>query len=109
MKHYSVLAVAFVSLLATGCQRPAGTVHPTAMKSDLVFLTRDDCVNTPDMLLNVDDALRALKLPLDYQVINLKNLPLTDARVGYPTPTVLYKNHDLFDMPVPAPPFPEPS
>jgi hypothetical protein len=33
----------------------------------------------------------------------------TDPRTGYPTPTVLYKNRDLFGMPPPTPPFPEPS
>jgi hypothetical protein len=36
------------------------------MRNDLVFVTRDDCVNTPDMMIDLDDALRALHLPLDY-------------------------------------------
>ena len=79
------------------------------MRDDLVFVTREGCVNTPDMLLNLDDALRALHLPLDYQVVDLKTLRPTDPRVGYPTPTVLYRNHDLFGMPEPVPPFPDPS
>src|SRR5262245_35837424 len=64
---------------------------PATLKTDLVFLTRDGCVNTPDMLNNVDDALRGLKLPLDYHVINIGTLPKTDPRTGYPTPTVLWK------------------
>jgi hypothetical protein len=79
------------------------------MKSDLVFVTRDGCVNTPDMLNNLDDALRALGLGLDYPVVNLSQLPRTDPRTGYPTPTVLVGNRDLFGMPEPAPPFPEPT
>jgi len=74
-----------------------------------VFITRDGCVNTPDMLLNLDDALRGLRLALDYEVIDLGKLPKTDARTGYPTPTILYRNRDLFDMPAPVPPYPEPS
>ena len=49
---------------------PTGTERPTTMKS-LTFLTRDGCVNTPDMLNNVDDALKELGWPTDYQYIDL--------------------------------------
>lgn len=89
--------------------RNTSAAATTPTRNDLVFVTRDDCVNTPDMLSNLDDALRAMHLPLDYQVVNLGKLPRTDARVGYPTPTVLYRNRDIFGMPEPTPPFPEPS
>src|SRR6266851_6381058 len=109
--------VALAGLLAGGCrQQPDGALQPAtatdkpkprSMKTDLVFVTRDGCVNTPDMLNNVDDALRALGLRLDYQVVDLGKLAATDARAGYPTPTVLYRNRDLFGMPEPTPPFPE--
>jgi len=94
-----------------GCSKPAAQLSapPTSMRQDLVFVTRDGCVNTPDMLTNLDDALRALGLPLDYQLVDLAKLAPTDARVGYPTPTVLYRNRDLFGLPEPTPPFPEPS
>ncbi len=106
--------IALGGLLAWGCDRAprpsqTATPRPTTMKNDLVFVTRDGCVNTPDMLINLDDALRALGLALDYQVVNLGTLPPTDPRSGYPTPTVLYRNRDLFGMPEPTPPFPEPS
>ena len=83
--------------------------RPRSIRSDLTFITRDGCVNSPDMFNNLDDALRALGLPLDYQVVNLGTLPKTDPRTGYPTPTLLYKNRDLFGMPEPTPPYPEPS
>ena len=103
--------------LACGCaKRPARTpqaaapiTRPRSMRDELVFVTRDGCVNTPDMFNNLDDALRALGLPLDYQVVNLGKLPPTDPRIGYPTPTVLYRDRDLFGMPQPVPPYPEPS
>ena len=112
-QRFAPTGIALALLLVAACQertvQRSAIAPPTTMKTDLVFVTRDGCVNTPDMLLNLDDALRALKLPLDYQVINLKTLPASDPRVGYPTPTVLYKNRDLFDMPVPTPPFREPS
>src|ERR1700730_18238375 len=60
---------------------------PTSIK-DLTFLTRDGCVNTPDMVNNLDDALKALGWPKDYQYINIGKLPANDVRTGYPTPTL---------------------
>jgi hypothetical protein len=78
------------------------------MRADLTFITRDECVNSPDMSNNLDAALRGLGLALDYQVVNLGK-STTDLRTGYPTPTVLYRNHDSFGIPQPAPPYPEPS
>jgi hypothetical protein len=80
-----------------------------SMREALTFLTRDGCVNTPDMLTNLDAALKALGLALDYQVVNIGTLAKTDSRTGYPTPTVLYRGRDLFGMPQPTPPFPEPA
>jgi hypothetical protein len=80
-----------------------------SLKADLVFVTRDGCVNTPDMVNNLDDALKALKLPNDYQFINIATLPKDDPRTGYPTPTILWKGRDIFGMPVPKPPYNVPS
>jgi hypothetical protein len=90
--------------LATAC-RPSA---PTPMKP-LVILTREGCANSPLMRERVDGALRALNLPKDYQVINIATLAATDPRSGYPTPTVLYGDRDLFGMPEPTPPYPEPT
>ena len=111
--------VGLAGLLTGACRQQAERVQqpatasakpkPRSMKTDLVFVTRDGCVNTPDMLNNLDDALRALGLGLDYPVVNLGTLPPTDPRSAYPTPTVLVRDRDLFDMPEPTPPFPEPS
>ena len=79
------------------------------MKTELVFLTRDGCVNTPDMLNNLDDALRGLNMAQDYPVVNLASFAATNPRIGYPTPTVLVNGRDIYGMPEPTPPFPEPS
>lgn len=76
---------------------------------DLTFLTRDGCVNTPDMVNNLDDALKALKLPNDYQYIDIGKLPKDDPRTGYPTPTILWKGKDIFGMSAPKPPYNVPS
>ena len=85
------------------------TDKSVSVKAELVFLTRDACVNTPDMVHNLDDALTALGWPKDYQYINIGTLPKDDPRTGYPTPTVLWKGKDTFALAVPTPPFPEPS
>src|SRR3954471_2060773 len=87
----------------------AASDRPASVKSDLVFLTRDGCVNTPDMVNNLDDALKALGWPTDYQYIDIGKLPKTDSRTGYPTPTVLWKRRDIFRMPVPTAPFADPA
>ena len=76
---------------------------------ELVFLTRDGCVNTPDMVNKLDDALTALKLPKDYQFIDIGKLPKGDPRTGYPTPTILWKGKDIFRMSAPKPPHDVPS
>ena len=76
---------------------------------DLVFLTRGDCVNTATMRANLDEALKAKGLPTDYQFIDLDSLQPTDSRTGYPTPTILYADRDLFGMAAPTPPFPAPT
>jgi hypothetical protein len=62
----------------------AWSAAPTV--NDLTFLTRDGCVNTPDVVNNLDDALAALKLTNDYQFVNIGKLPKDDPRTGYPTP-----------------------
>ena len=86
----------------------ATAAFPRTMK-DLTFLTRDGCVNTPEMLNNFHGALKALGLPNDYRYIDIGTLPNTDVRTGYPTPTLLWKGRDTFGMPAPKPPFQAPS
>ena len=49
----------------------------------------------------MDVALRALALTTDYALIDVEKLEPSDRRRGYGTPTMLYKNRDLFGM---APP-----
>jgi|SRR5215472_13130117 len=63
---------------------------------DLVFLTRDGCVNTARMRSSLDQALKSLSLPTNYELIDADKLQPSDHRRGYGTPTVLYKSRDLF-------------
>ena len=81
---------------------------PASMKA-LTFLTRDGCVNTPDMVNSLDEALKSLGWPRDYQYLDIGKLPANDVRTGYPTPTLLWKGKDVFGMPVPKPPYDVPS
>ena len=82
-----------------------GSDKPASLKGELTFLTRDGCVNTPDMVNNLDDALKALGWPSDYQYIDIGKLSPKDVRTGYPTPTLLWKGRDIFGLPVPKPPY----
>jgi hypothetical protein len=110
MSQCRVVVVALAALIAvTACGRSQPKPTKAATMKDLVFLTRDGCVNTPDMMANMDDALSVLRLPHDMPVINIGTLPSGDPRTGYPTPTVLYKGVDLFGMPEPKPPYDVPS
>ena len=76
---------------------------------ELVFLTRQGCVNTVTMRNNLDDALKALGLPTEYQFIDADTLAPSDRRGGYGTPTVLYEGRDLFGMSEPPIPHPPPT
>jgi hypothetical protein len=76
---------------------------------ELVFLTRGGCVNTTVMRRRLDEALKSLGLALGYEVVDQDTLPDTDVRRGYPTPTLLYQDRDVFGMAVPKPPLPDPT
>lgn len=85
------------------------TLSAAPTMKDLTFLTRDGCVNTPEMVTHLDDALIAMKLRRDYQLIDIGTLSKGDPRTGYPTPTILWKGKDIFGMPGPKPPYDVPS
>jgi hypothetical protein len=102
-----VRAVAIVTVvIVAGCTHTAPL--PTTMK-ELTFLRREGCSNTATMRARLDAALAAMKLPTDYVVLDLATVPADDPRGGYPTPTLLYRSRDLFGMPPPPLPHPEPT
>lgn len=101
-----------VLAIAWGCGGPSGVASRTlsdANAKKLVFLTRGGCVNTATMRANLDDAMRAFGSAASYEVLDLDTLSETDARRGYPTPTLLYENRDVFGLLEPQPPFPDPT
>jgi hypothetical protein len=108
------MAVAGLScLLIAGCNTTPLPVHDaqagnSKMPADpvqVVFLTRDGCANTPSLLTNLTEASEAFETAVHYEVIDQGTLPPSDPRAGYPTPTILYNNRDLFGMSEPLPPF----
>ena len=90
-------------MVTAGCE----STRPIEVRS-LVLLTRGDCPDSAVMRGRLDEALKALESPTDYHVIDGATLHPTDPRNGYPAPTVLYQGGDLFGMPGPKPPFPDP-
>ncbi|OFW30302.1 MAG: hypothetical protein A3H97_09475 [Acidobacteria bacterium RIFCSPLOWO2_02_FULL_65_29] len=103
------LSLGLLVVLAGCSKAPAQTADVARSMKDLVFLTRDGCVNTETMRVNLDDALNALGLPNGYQFIDADTLKESDPRGGYGTPTVLYADRDLFGMAMPSVPHPGPT
>jgi hypothetical protein len=89
-----VIRLLFVSLALVFATGPIDASDFAA--HDLVFLTRDGCVNTARMRSRLDEALTPLNLSTDYHFIDADKLGPSDRRRGYGAPTVLYKNRDLF-------------
>ena len=99
--------------LTPGRVRPRtdSTANPSLSPSinRLVFLTRGGCVNTTIMRRNLDEALKTLGFAASYEVVDQDTLQESDVRRGYPTPTLLYADRDIFGMSVPKPPLPDPT
>jgi hypothetical protein len=109
--HRILLGAALALLVVvTACARaPQQQKTEKPSMDELVFLTRQGCVNTETMRANFDGALTSLGLPHQYQFIDADTLAPSDARGGYGTPTILYNGRDLFDMPEPPVPHPPPT
>ena len=78
---------------------------PTPIMDDLALLARSDCVYLLQFRSQLNDALNVLGASMGYNLIDMDALPATDARRGYPSPTLLWRGKDIFGMPVPTPPF----
>jgi hypothetical protein len=102
-----VLVALTCACASAATSRHAPPTDPRA--SELVFLTREGCAATVRMRTNVDEALKSLGVGTSYQVIDLDALPASDVRRGYPTPTLLYGNRDVFELSESKPPLPDPT
>ena len=110
---YFLFACVLVSSACSVSEPDATTAikHMAGDRSEvkLEFLTRDGCKNTPVMLENLKAAISTGKVHAQFTLVHQGSLPPEDPRNGYPTPTILMDGRDIFDLPVPQPPFPEPS
>jgi hypothetical protein len=77
-------------------------------KPKLIFLSRDGCVNTPNMRKNLDVALVKLSWQDGFEVVDAGKLPPSDPRRQYGTPTLLVDGKDLMGLPEPKPSDAEP-
>lgn len=73
------------------------------------LLVRDGCATSQQLEPRLVAALAQHGAGVTFRVIDQGALPSTDPRRGYATPTILIGGHDLFGLPEPVPPFPEPS
>ncbi len=71
---------------------------------ELVILTRDGCPNTSIMRERLDAALQSLGWATTFRVVDIGDLPESDPRGRYGTPTVLCGGEDLFGLPEPSVP-----
>ena len=70
----------------------------------LMLLTRQGCVITPQIVNNLEEALRVLGWSRRYQCVDIGELPLDRPEAGYATPTLLYNGRDMFGMTAPQVP-----
>ena len=106
----SALTIAFaLAMIVASCEKRPDGPPAQGSSSRLVLLTRDGCVNTDTMRSRIVEALRRMSSAPDLQMVDLDTLPAADVRRGYPTPTLLYADRDVFGLDVPKPPLPEPT
>ena len=84
------------------------TASPTSQQNSkkspkirLTLLVFQGCPNSPKMQHNLDEALKKLKFPARYEIVDLFRLPKGDPRTGYAAPTILINGKDLFGLPRP--------
>jgi hypothetical protein len=103
-------------LLTAGCNPTTvpsskGQTTKQTMTTDSIkifFLTRDGCASTPILLANLKDVAKTGDIKVEYEVVSQDILPATDPRIGYPTPTILYNDRDIFGLAKPVAPFSSP-
>ncbi len=76
---------------------------------ELVILTHEGCSNTGIVRERLDAALQVLWWATTFRVMDVGNLPESDARGGYGTPTILWGGEDLFGLPEPPIPHAAPT
>ena len=75
-----------------------------AARPKIELLGFPDCPNTPALRDNLKAALAAVGAGWTFTDTNQEQLAESDIRRGYPTPTILVNDRDLYGLPVPTAP-----
>jgi len=98
-----LLLVTLAALAVVSCRSTpdASVESPSVMKIEILGFA--DCPNTPAFRERVEAAAARLG---DVQVIYIdqESLPANDIRRGYPTPTAIVNQRDIFGLPTPTAP-----
>lgn len=94
------LLIGLLGVALCGCADDRGAQRSAAM-IEVEVLGFDGCPNTPVMQERVAEAVLALGEGYRVVEVDQEALEESDARRGYPTPTVLVNGADLFGMPMP--------
>jgi len=97
------------SLMLVGVLVLSACAGAPTVDDGIVLLARAGCADTETMRANLEVAARALTPPAAFAVVDLDTVPADDIRRGYPTPTLLFANRDVFGLAVPTPPLPQPT
>ena len=106
-RTFAVCSAAVLGVLAGCAAAPDKTARPFAMNAAqpaIELLGFPGCPNTPAMRDNLHAALASIGKGWTFTDTNQEQLPASDLRRGWPTPTVLVNGRDLFGMPAPTAP-----
>jgi hypothetical protein len=101
------VAVPVLGLLAGCAAHPdhaARSAPMTVAQPKIELLGFPDCPNTPALRNNLKAALAAIGAGWTFTDTNQEQLAESDIRRGYPTPTILVNDRDLYGLPVPTAP-----
>lgn len=99
-----------LAVLACATGDHSGLAPQHAGRTTVELLVRGGCATSQQLEPRLEAALESRAEPgLILRVVDQGALPTEDPRRGYATPTILVGGADLFGLPEPMPPFPEPS
>lgn len=104
----SAIPVAALLGFLAGCTapgtQPARSAAVNSAQPKIELLGFEGCPNTPELRTNLTAALASIGKGWTFTDTDQEKLPEGDLRRGYPTPTVLVNDRDLYGLPVPAAP-----
>lgn len=107
-QYISIAGLVLIGITLASCAgggRPVTEDRPmTTAQPRIELLGFPDCPNTPELRANLTAALASIGKGWTFKDTDQEKLPEGDIRRGYPTPTVLVNDRDLYGLPVPTAP-----